>query len=146
MTRCIVVIAAVFAAAAGCGSAEGPPVSAANVVVTGASPDMPMAAGYLEISNRSGTDIRISRVSSPDYGAVEMHETVVEDGVARMRELPALDIAHGDTAVFEPGGMHLMLMQPAGTPDMITLNFWSGEDLLFSVTTEFKAAMDQGTR
>ena len=127
---------------AGCGGNEGPPVVASNVVVTAPGADMPMAAGYLEISNRSGADIRITGVSSPQYGSVEMHETVVEDGIAMMRAIPALEIADGGTVVFERGGKHLMLMQPQGTPKAVTINFFSDDVLVLSVSTEFTAAMD----
>ena len=127
---------------AGCGGDDGPPIVASDVVVTAPGAGMPMAAGYLRIGNRSGSDIRITRVSSPDYGAVEMHETVIEDGVARMRAIPALEIADGETVVFERGGRHLMLMQPDGEPRTITLNFYSGDVLLLTVSAEFTAAME----
>jgi copper(I)-binding protein len=81
---------AVFAAATGCGGEAGPPVVAANVVVTGPAAQAPMAAAYLDISNRSGAPVRITHVSSPEYESVEIHETVVEDDIARMRRIPAL--------------------------------------------------------
>ena len=140
MRRLLVLLAVL--AAAGCGAPDGPPVVAAGLEVTAPGAGMPMAAGYLEISNRSGAPIRIDRVSSPHYGSVEMHETIVEDGIARMREIPVLEIADGDTAVLERGGKHLMLMQPVGTPDTVTLNFYSGDVLLLSVSTEFAASFE----
>ena len=142
MMRRLLLMFALVAAAAGCDSPEGPPVVADNVVVTAPGAGMPMAAGYLDITNRSGTDIRITRVSSPDYAAVEMHETVVEDGIARMREIPVLDIAAGETLTFERGGRHLMLMQPVASPGTITLNFYSDDVLLLTVSAEFTATMD----
>jgi copper(I)-binding protein len=142
--RRLLVLYALLAALAGCGNHSDPPVVASNVVVTGPDAGMPMAAGYLEIGNHSGHGIRITRVASPEYGSVEMHETVVEDGIAKMRELPVLEIADGDTVVFERGGRHLMLMRPVGTPETVTLNFYSGDVLLLSVSTAFTAAMDQG--
>jgi copper(I)-binding protein len=71
-----------------------------------------------------------------------MHETVIEDGIARMREIPVLEIAAGETVVFERGGKHLMLMQPVGTPGTVTLNFYSDDVLLLSVSTEFAASLD----
>jgi copper(I)-binding protein len=136
------VMLAVFAAATGCGGEAGPPVVAANVVVTGPAAQAPMAAAYLDISNRSGAPVRITHVSSPEYESVEIHETVVEDDIARMRRIPALEIENGETVVFERGGKHLMLMKPVGTPGSITLNFYSDDVLLLSVGTEFTAAMD----
>ncbi len=142
MMRRLLIVCAFLAAAAACDSPQGPPVAIANLVVTAPGAGMPMAAGYFEISNRSGTAIRIDRVSSPEYGSVEMHETVVEDDIARMREIPVLEIAAGDTVVFERGGKHLMLMQPVGTPETVTLNFYSDDALLLSVSTEFAASFD----
>jgi copper(I)-binding protein len=141
MKRLLITLTA-LALFAGCGGQEGPPVVATDVVVTAPGAGMPMAAGYLKISNRSGGDIRITRVSSPEYGSVEMHETVIEDGIARMRAIPVLEIANGETVAFERGGKHLMLMQPVGEPRTITLNFYSGDVLLLSVSADFTAAME----
>jgi copper(I)-binding protein len=59
-----------------------------------------------------------------------------------MRAIPVLEIEDGGTVIFEPGGKHLMLMQPVGTPDTITLNFYSDEVLLLSVSARFSATMD----
>ncbi len=136
------IMLAIFATAAGCDGPDGPPVFATNVVVTGPAAGAPMAAGYLDISNRSGAAIRITRVSSPEYGSAEIHETVVEDGIARMREIKTLEIDSGDTVVFERGGKHLMLMNPADTSGPITLNFYSDDVLVLSVSTEFTTTMD----
>lgn len=141
MTRLFITLAA-LAATAACGGNAGPPIVATDVVVTAPGAGMPMAAGYLRIDNRSGSDIRITRVSSPEYGSVEMHETVVEDGIARMRAIPVLEIANGEAAVFERGGRHLMLMQPVGEPRTVTLNFYSGDVLLLNVSADFTAAME----
>jgi copper(I)-binding protein len=104
------ILLAIVAALPGCERQDVPPVVATNVVVTAPASGMPMAAGYLDISNHSGTTLRITDVSSPDYASVEMHETVVEDDVARMRAIPVLEIEDGGTVIFEPGGKHLMLM------------------------------------
>ena len=140
--RRLFIMLCVVAATWGCDSRDGPPLVATNVVVTAPAPDMSMAAGYLEISNFSGTSIRLTRVSSPDYESVEMHETVIEDDVARMRAIPVLEIEDGGTVVFERGGKHLMLMGPIGAPDAVTLNFYSDEVLLLSVSAEFTTSMD----
>jgi len=135
----VLVLALVLAA---CTEKSGPPVVASNIIVTAPAPGMPMAAGYLDITNQSGTAIRITSVTSPDYELVEMHETTIEDGVARMRAIPALEIEDGDTVTFERGGKHLMLMRPLESPDTVTLNFYSEDLLLLSVNTRFTAMMD----
>ncbi|HEY5849700.1 MAG TPA: copper chaperone PCu(A)C [Lysobacter sp.] len=73
---------------------------------------MPMMAGFGRIENPCAMPVTIVSASSPAFGDVSLHETRVVDGVSRMRALPELRIAAGDSAVLKPGGMHLMLMQP----------------------------------
>jgi copper(I)-binding protein len=140
--RRFVVFAFIFVLTA-CGDPTGPPVVASNIVVTAPAPGMRMAAAYLDIANRSGAAIRITGVTSPDYESVEMHETTIEDGVARMRAIPVLEIADGETATFKRGGKHLMLMRPVGTPESVTLNFHSDDLLLLSVSAELTTMAGQ---
>lgn len=73
---------------------------------------MPMHAGFGRIENSCASAVTIVAASSPAYGSVELHETRIDGGVSRMRAVPTLRIAPGDAAVLEPGGLHLMLMQP----------------------------------
>ena len=125
-----------------CSKESGPPVVASDIVVTAPAPGMPMAAGYLDITNQSGSAIRITSVTSPDYELVEMHETTIEDGVARMRAIQALEIEDGETVTFERGGKHLMLMRPLESRDVVTLNFYAEDLLLLSVSARFTAMTD----
>jgi periplasmic copper chaperone A len=77
-------------------------------------PGAKMTAGYLTVHNPSAEPLVIVGVESPAFGSIEMHGTVVADGVARMRQQDTVTVAPGETVRFEPGGLHLMLMQPAG--------------------------------
>lgn len=114
-----------------------PPLVANDVVVMRPMPAMQMSAGYLSLSNNTNAPLTITRVSSPEFGSVEMHESTVEDGVARMRAMPALHIpAHG-TVTLERGGKHLMLMNPASTSDTVSLNFYDGDRLLITVAATY---------
>ncbi|MFT4179333.1 MAG: copper chaperone PCu(A)C [Thermomonas sp.] len=76
---------------------------------------MPMQAGFGRIDNRCPMPATIVSASSPTYGSVELHESKVVAGVNRMREVPELRIAPDSAAVLQPGGLHLMLMQPTAT-------------------------------
>ena len=115
------------------------PLVAKNVVVTRPMPGMKMSAGYLSLTNNTDTPIRVTRVTSPQFGSVELHESTVEDGVARMRAIPELVVpAHG-TATLERGGKHLMLMKPGGDSDDVSLNFYDGDQLLLSIAANYKA-------
>ena len=76
---------------------------------------MPMMAGFGRIENPCGNTVVIVGASSAAFGDVSLHETRVVDGVSRMRALPELRIAPGESAVLKPGGLHLMLMQPGAS-------------------------------
>ncbi len=124
----------------GCADETGPSLVAANVSIVRPLPGTQTGAGYLELANHSRNTINITRVSSPEFESVEMHETIIENDVARMRPLANLSIAPGTTASFERGGRHLMLLRPYGTADDVTLQFYAGDLMLLSVRAGSESA------
>lgn len=69
------------------------------------------AAGYMGISNEGHEADRLIGVETPIAQRASLHSTEHgSDGVARMIQLPDIEIPAGDTVVLEPGGMHIMLM------------------------------------
>ena len=124
-----------IATTVGCGEMK-PPLEASDVIVTRSMPGMEMSAGYLTLRNNSSEDIAITNVTSPQFGSVQIHETVVENDIARMRKLDELVVPAGGEAVLERGGKHLMLMKAADSGDPVTLNLYSGETLLLSISAE----------
>ena len=115
------------------------PVVLEDIVITEPRPGANMSAGYLRISNNRGEPLAITRVESQQFGKIEIHETTTVDGVSRMRPLPALEVPANGSVVLERGGKHLMLMRPAADLSRITLDFYSGDELLLSVDTEIAA-------
>jgi copper(I)-binding protein len=65
---------------------------------------------YMAIANDGDEDDRLLGARSPAFEAVEMHESYEEDGVMKMRLVETLEIPAGDTALLEPGGIHMMLL------------------------------------
>lgn len=92
-----------------------------------------MSAGYLSFTNNSKDVISISHVVSPEFEDVEIHESLLEDGVAKMRRIEELSIPARSSVSLQPGGKHLMLMRPTGALDTVSLSFYSGDTLLLSV-------------
>ncbi len=74
---------------------------------------MMVMAGFGRIENRCPRPLDIVSARSQSFAEVSIHETRVVDGISRMRPVPTLTIGPDDAAVFAPGGMHLMLMQPS---------------------------------
>lgn len=96
---------------------------------------MPMQAGFGRIDNRCPMPATIVSASSPAYGSVELHESKMVGGVSRMRAVPELRIAPDGAVVLQPGGLHLMLMQPksplkAGSRVAIEFELKDGRKLL----------------
>jgi copper(I)-binding protein len=73
---------------------------------------MPMLAGFGRIENPCATAVAITGAKSASFADVSLHRTSVVDGISRMRPVPALPIDANGEATLEPGGLHLMLMQP----------------------------------
>ena len=130
----LVSIIAIFAA---CSPDSQPPLVATDVAVMERMPGMKMTAAYMTLTNNSATDIRITRVTSPQFEAVELHETVVEDDVSRMREVPQLTVPASGNVTLEPGGMHLMLMRPTDYSDAVSLKIWSDDTVLLTLETGY---------
>ena len=80
--------------------------------IRAAPPAARVMAGYLTIRNKGTQDVVVERVSSVDFGAIEIHKMALQDGVMRMRRVPSLRIPAGGVVELKPGGMHLMLFRP----------------------------------
>jgi len=128
------IIPVLILALLGCAcSQESAPLVASDVVVSKPRPGTSMAAGYLTLSSNASEAIVISHVASPQFESVEMHESVIEDGLARMYRLGDLTVAAKSSVVFQPGGKHLMLMRPVGEFDTISLDFYAGKAVVLTV-------------
>ena len=125
--------AAILWVAAACSTAGQPPLVASAVRVVEPRPGTTTGAAYLTLSNPGDAPVTVTAVTSPQYDAVHLHESVADDGVARMRPLPSLQIAPGASERLEPGSRHLMLVGRRDDVVPVTLQFWSGATLLLAV-------------
>ena len=67
------------------------------------------AAVYFEVE--VAEDDVLLGASAPDVAAVtEVHETMSDDDVMSMHESHGVELRAGETVVFEPGGLHVMLV------------------------------------
>ncbi|QBI21826.1 copper chaperone PCu(A)C [Egibacter rhizosphaerae] len=105
------------------------------------SPEPPthdVAAVYLELVNRGDADAVLVDVSTEHAADVELHETVVDDGAATMREADELVVPAGERVALEEGGWHLMLVEPeplsVGDRIDLTLEFDAHEPIAVDVT------------
>jgi len=108
-----------------------------------APPVVKVMAGYVKIKNLTATAIDINKVTSPDFEKVEMHLTIEKNGMSHMQKQDAVGIAANDEIIFQPGGLHLMLINAKHgmkRGDKITLNFSTNKNT-FTVMAEIKEAV-----
>lgn len=96
-----------------------------------APPGARVMAGYLRLHNGGRNTVTVRIGEAPDFHHAMLHRTVIEGGRASMQHLDALSLAPGQTAVLEPGGMHLMLHGPrrilqAGDKSLVVLECGDG--------------------
>ncbi len=130
---------AIAAALASTGAAAAcPGLAVDDAWIRAAPPGATMTAAYARLSNTGDKTLVVDGARSRDFGGAQLHRTVVEDGVSRMRE-SRLEMAPGTRAALEPGGWHLMLFGAtrsltAGERVSLTLTCGKGEqDVPFTV-------------
>lgn len=77
---------------------------------------MAMDAGFGRLVNPCPAAATVTAARSTAYADASLHETTLDNGISRMRPVPSLTIPARGEAVLQPGGLHLMLMQPATRP------------------------------
>ncbi|PWC86167.1 hypothetical protein TSH100_13585 [Azospirillum sp. TSH100] len=74
------------------------------------APSAPNGGAYLSLTNTGTTEDHLVAASTPAAGKAELHTHLNENGVMKMREVPPIAIAPGETVTFAPGGLHIMLL------------------------------------
>lgn len=75
-------------------------------------PGSEVAVAYFRLVNHGRAEIEISGVSSDSFAAAEIHRSLLQDGVSKMRRVEVLRVPGGGGVDFAPGGYHVMLFRP----------------------------------
>ena len=108
--------------------AHGSVLEASDAYIRTMPPGRTVTAGFLSITNSGSQDCKILSAESPLSDRLEFHDHLHSDGMMRMRPVAGgLQINAGETLVFQPGGLHIMLFnlqQPlvAGESTPLQLN------------------------
>jgi hypothetical protein len=70
---------------------------------------MRTSAAYMTIEVTGDLADRLIAAASPIAEYAQLHAEVMEQGIAKMRPVAAVEIAPGTPTVLAPGGLHLML-------------------------------------
>jgi copper(I)-binding protein len=75
------------------------------------APGANVAGGYMVIRNAGAAADRLVSASSPAAAKVELHVHINDNGVMKMREVPAYDVPAKGAFELKPGGAHLMFVE-----------------------------------
>lgn len=87
-----------------------------NAWIRSAPSNVRVLAAYMTITNTSIETRALTAVSSTFFKKIEIHRTEVHNGMAKMISQNKLIISAGETVSLEPGGYHLMLIDPVSVP------------------------------
>lgn len=68
-------------------------------------------AVYLTFSNTDSKPIQITEIATSIAGICEIHQSIEQDGMVKMRQITDLVIGAGESVKLQPGLKHIMLMQ-----------------------------------
>jgi copper(I)-binding protein len=94
-------------------------------------PGAPNGVVYMTIENQGAEPDRLVGASTPRAERVEIHATMKEGEVFSMQPREAIELKPGEAAVFEPAGLHFMLLKLSAP-----LNEWDS----FPLTLRFEKA------
>ena len=103
---------------------------------------------YFSVENHTNETHELIAAGSDIAEAVEIHESQMSGDVMQMHQLESVSLGPGAEIVFEPGGLHIMLVGlkeelEAGDEIEVTLQFRDFDDLTLQVPVQ-EAPVDTG--
>lgn len=111
-------------------------------------PGQKVAGAFMRLESASA--VSLVGGSSAAARAVEIHETVMDGTIARMRPVPRIDVGPGKPAELKPGGLHVMLIdivRPLAKGDRVPLSLVyesGGRKRTLEVSAEVRDVMGAG--
>ena len=85
--------------------------------VRSAPPNAPALGAFMVLENHSARDIAVVDArSSLEVNRVELHRSMMADGVMKMIPQEFIPVAANSSTVLEPGSWHVMLIGPSRVP------------------------------
>ena len=106
-------------------------VSVSEPYVTLVPPGAMATAAYMTLKNGGDKDVKLVKADNNVSKVTELHTHLNEDGVMKMRHVPAIEIKARSEAVLQPGGLHVMMIDlksplKEGDKVALTLGFDDG--------------------
>ena len=105
-------------------------------------------AAYVTLMNTGSTVDRLIGGSLPGADKLEVHNSIMEDGVMRMRRQDGIDIPAAGSVTLMPGGFHIMVFDleaplKSGDTVSLTLHFENAGDLTVKAPVTLSAPANQ---
>ncbi len=107
-------------------------------------PGQDQTAAYLVLRNSAEHQAALVAASSPAAHTTELHTTVKENGMMKMRPVTRIEIPAGGEVRLAPGGPHIMLIglkEPLTEGKSVTLNLRFEDGTTRSVQAPVRAVM-----
>lgn len=105
-----------------------------------------LTAAFFDLKNTGDKPIKLEQVSMPN-GIAEIHNTVEENGVSKMRQMEFVEIPAGQTINFKPRAMHIMLTnikKPLNEGEKVKLSLHFDNDETITITIPVSAKVVEG--
>ncbi len=134
----VVLLAATPALGQTTGVQQAATIQVQNAWARATTPAAQAGGVFLTITDRGAPD-RMLSAATPVAATAELHETIDDHGVMKMRPVPALPLPTGTAVELKPGSYHIMLMGlkqqlKPGDSFPIVLNFEHAPPVTVSVT------------
>ncbi len=80
-------------------------------------PGAAVTAAYGSLMNHGSDTVTIVNLTSTTGAEAQMHDVIADGDQRKMVRLNSVDIAPGESLVFEPGGRHIMLLGITDAPE-----------------------------
>ena len=118
--------------------AQTPAIEPQNAWARATAPHAEAGGVFLTLTDRGLPDALIG-ASTPISASAEVHETVRDGDIMRMRATPSVPLPTGKSVELKPGGLHIMLMGlkqqlKPGDQFPLTLRFEHAQPVTVTVT------------
>lgn len=87
-----------------------------NAYIRAMPPGQTKTAGFLAVTNNGAKSCQLVSAKSSISNRLEFHEHQHSQGMMRMRPVADVVVPPGETVVFAPGGLHIMLFDIDSSP------------------------------
>ncbi|MEY3221129.1 MAG: hypothetical protein RIT27_2486 [Pseudomonadota bacterium] len=87
------------------------PVTVQDAWVREAPPTSKTTAVYMKLHNSTAETLALLSAESPQFNKVEIHNTIIENNVAKMIPVEKLEIPAHQMVELKPKGLHIMLIE-----------------------------------